>query len=219
MLEGHAVRVPFRSDNSVTAATPCRDDRPRRGLGDANRLQDVDMTEAGRGCVRHADRKSVQVELVQPPWSVHTTAGPVPARRRGPAHPRFTRALTLAELATKRPDAPRGPVPTHVAGARLHDVDGSAHAWAMVIDAGGLHRAATPAWSPAKSENNVPVVGPDEIDAPPRSCIGCASTYTTTEHPRVAKPGFQPVPCMHCEHGPLRAGLPGGRLRTRFRGT
>ena len=58
-----------------------------------------------------------------------------------------------------------------------------------------------------QAENNVPVVGPDGDRARAATCTGCGSTPTITAGRRAA-PGFQPVPCMHCEQAPCEPVCP-----------
>ncbi len=78
------------------------------------------------------------------------------------------------------------------------------YAWAMVIDTAvciGCNACVVA----CQAENNVPVVGPEEV-AGGATCTGCASTpmsSTPSSHR-----GFQPVPCMHCEHAPCEPVCP-----------
>ena len=109
--------------------------------------------------------------------------------------------LTLGDLATKRPDVPRGPVPTMLPE---HDYTTAAARWAMVIDTGvciGCNACVVS----CQAENNVPVVGPDEIDR-----------HRDMHWLRIDRydfeggGGFQPVPCMHCETAPCEPVCPVG---------
>ena len=77
------------------------------------------------------------------------------------------------------------------------------HAWAMVID---LDRcigcnACTIA---CQSENNVPVVGPEEVDRGRIMHWMRVDTYSRDD----GAPAFQPVPCMHCEKAPCEPVCP-----------
>ena len=80
------------------------------------------------------------------------------------------------------------------------------HAWAMVIDASvciGCNACVVA----CQSENNVPVVGPEEIARGRDMHWLRVDVYDhgSAAHP---KPGFQPVPCMHCEHAPCEPVCP-----------
>ena len=67
--------------------------------------------------------------------------------------------------------------------------------------------AATPASSACQSENNVAVVGPEEVARGRDMHWLRVDVY---DHGSAAqpKPGFQPVPCMHCEHAPCEPVCP-----------
>ena len=80
------------------------------------------------------------------------------------------------------------------------------HAWAMVIDASvciGCNACVVA----CQSENNVPVVGPEEVARGRDMHWLRVDVY---DHGSAAqpKPGFQPVPCMHCEHAPCEPVCP-----------
>jgi Fe-S-cluster-containing dehydrogenase component len=80
------------------------------------------------------------------------------------------------------------------------------HAWAMVIDASvciGCNACVVA----CQSENNVPVVGPEEI-ARGRDMHWLRVDVYDHGSPAHPKPGFQPVPCMHCEHAPCEPVCP-----------
>ena len=54
-----------------------------------------------------------------------------------------------------------------------------------------------------QAENNVPIVGPDEI------AVGRDMHWLRIDDYLVdGKPGFSPVPCMHCEHAPCEPVCP-----------
>jgi molybdopterin-containing oxidoreductase family iron-sulfur binding subunit len=81
-----------------------------------------------------------------------------------------------------------------------------AHAWAMVIDTSvciGCNACVVA----CQAENNIPVIGPEEIAANRDMHWLRVDRYDTgTEmDPR---PGFQPVPCMHCEAAPCEPVCP-----------
>jgi Fe-S-cluster-containing dehydrogenase component len=80
------------------------------------------------------------------------------------------------------------------------------HAWAMVIDTAvciGCNACVVA----CQAENNVPVVGPDEIARGRDMHWLRVDVY---DHGTPANPalGFQPVPCMHCEHAPCEPVCP-----------
>jgi molybdopterin-containing oxidoreductase family iron-sulfur binding subunit len=80
------------------------------------------------------------------------------------------------------------------------------HAWAMVIDASvciGCNACVVA----CQSENNVPVVGPEEVGRGRDMHWLRVDVY---DHGSAGqpKPGFQPVPCMHCEHAPCEPVCP-----------
>jgi molybdopterin-containing oxidoreductase family iron-sulfur binding subunit len=58
-----------------------------------------------------------------------------------------------------------------------------------------------------QSENNVPVVGPAEISMGRDMHWLRIDTYFSADAKNKA-PGFQPVPCMHCEHAPCEPVCP-----------
>ncbi|MGY2049815.1 4Fe-4S dicluster domain-containing protein [Methylobacterium sp. JK268] len=117
--------------------------------------------------------------------------------------------LTLAALNGGRtaiaeaPGTDPGPHPT-LLEPWTGDADG--HAWAMVIDS-SLCIGCNACVVACQTENNVPVVGPEEIARGRLMHWLRIDTYDRGDdhHPR---PGFQPVPCMHCEHAPCEPVCP-----------
>jgi molybdopterin-containing oxidoreductase family iron-sulfur binding subunit len=107
--------------------------------------------------------------------------------------------LTLAQLAQgatagTRPDA----APPSLYPPRPPET----YAWAMAIDTTaciGCNACVVA----CQSENNVPVVGPEEI------AVGRDMHWLRVDSYVVdGRPGFSPVPCMHCEHAPCEPVCP-----------
>ncbi len=107
--------------------------------------------------------------------------------------------VSLTELANglDRPPFKQDPQPTFYPSYPYHD-----YAWAMVIDAAGCI-GCNACVVACQAENNVPVVGPDEIAARRDMHWLRIDTYAAGD-----RRGFQPVPCMHCEHAPCEPVCP-----------
>ena len=80
------------------------------------------------------------------------------------------------------------------------------HAWAMVIDA-AVCIGCNACVIACQSENNVAVVGPEEVARGRDMHWLRVDVYDhgTELNPKL---GFQPVPCMHCEHAPCEPVCP-----------
>jgi Fe-S-cluster-containing dehydrogenase component len=110
------------------------------------------------------------------------------------------RDLAEAAKTSASPDAKPSLLPERVGS----NADG--HAWAMVIDAAvcvGCNACVVA----CQAENNVAVVGPEEVARGRDMHWLRVDVYDhgTETNP---KPGFQPVPCMHCEHAPCEPVCP-----------
>jgi molybdopterin-containing oxidoreductase family iron-sulfur binding subunit len=76
------------------------------------------------------------------------------------------------------------------------------YAWAMVIDNAAC-TGCNACVVACQAENNVPIVGPDEV-AEGRDM----HWLRVDEYVVDGRPGFSPVPCMHCEHAPCEPVCP-----------
>jgi Fe-S-cluster-containing dehydrogenase component len=59
-----------------------------------------------------------------------------------------------------------------------------------------------------QAENNIPVIGPDEIVHERDMHWLRVDRFDTREDDQDPQPGFQPTPCMHCEHAPCEPVCP-----------
>jgi molybdopterin-containing oxidoreductase family iron-sulfur binding subunit len=107
--------------------------------------------------------------------------------------------LTLADLAKGQFDFTRpGADPPTLYPPRPYDT----YRWAMVIDTAaciGCNACVVA----CQAENNVPIVGPEEI-AEGRDM----HWLRIDDYVIDGSPGFSPVPCMHCEHAPCEPVCP-----------
>lgn len=113
------------------------------------------------------------------------------------------RQIALADLKDTEPGGIGDDRPTLLT-PWTGDADG--HAWAMVIDTHaciGCNACVVA----CQSENNVPVVGPEEI-ARGRMMHWLRVDLYDSGTPEAVNAGFQPVPCMHCEHAPCEPVCP-----------
>jgi len=111
--------------------------------------------------------------------------------------------LSLSDFTARIPAAPPPPArPPSLNPDAVSDT----HAWAMVIDT-TLCIGCNACVIACQSENNVPVVGPEQVAGGRDMHWLRIDTYDVgpAEDPR---PGFQPVPCMHCEHAPCEPVCP-----------
>ena len=112
------------------------------------------------------------------------------------------RKVAVAARTLSAPEAERPPSLLPEAPPR----SGDGYAWAMVIDT-SLCIGCNACVVACQAENNVPVVGPEEV-ARGRDMHWLrvdAYDHGTATNPAL---GFQPVPCMHCEHAPCEPVCP-----------
>jgi molybdopterin-containing oxidoreductase family iron-sulfur binding subunit len=110
-------------------------------------------------------------------------------------------SLTLAALADGKTPPNHAYLDHPTLNPVRHD---DTYAWAMVIDTSaciGCNACVVA----CQIENNVPIVGPEEIAKGRDMHWLRVDHYTVSEN---ARPGFQPVPCMHCEHAPCEPVCP-----------
>ncbi|HET7848199.1 MAG TPA: 4Fe-4S dicluster domain-containing protein [Pseudolabrys sp.] len=114
----------------------------------------------------------------------------------------FLPRVSLAALAAglKGPPFEEGPKPTLYPPVQNDDP----YAWAMVIDTAACI-GCNACLVACQAENNVPVVGPDQILRSRVMHWLRVDTYTDANG---GIQGFQPVPCMHCEHAPCEPVCP-----------
>ncbi|MGN6149718.1 MAG: 4Fe-4S dicluster domain-containing protein, partial [Rhizomicrobium sp.] len=107
---------------------------------------------------------------------------------------------TVSELA-KPKHAPERPPPS-----LLGNPPKGEYAWAMVVDTDaciGCNACVVA----CQAENNVPVVGPEEITEG-RDMHWLRVDSYVRQHGYTERRGFQPVPCMHCELAPCEPVCP-----------
>jgi molybdopterin-containing oxidoreductase family iron-sulfur binding subunit len=109
----------------------------------------------------------------------------------------FVRTVTAAKPAVASSDGPATLYPDWSEGD---------HAWGMVID---LDRCigCNACIAACNVENNVPVVGKDQV-AMGREMLWLRVDHYYTGDIENPRSSFQPVPCMHCEKAPCEMGCP-----------
>ncbi len=114
----------------------------------------------------------------------------------------FLPRVSLAALAAGLKGPPFAEEPKPTLYPPVHNDD--PYAWAMVIDTAACI-GCNACVIACQAENNVPVVGPDQILRSRVMHWLRVDTYTDANG---GIQGFQPVPCMHCEHAPCEPVCP-----------
>jgi molybdopterin-containing oxidoreductase family iron-sulfur binding subunit len=109
--------------------------------------------------------------------------------------------ISLSDLAAGDTWSKAGPLPSF-----YPPVTYEGHAWGMVIDAAACV-GCNACVIACQAENNVPVVGPEEI-AQGRDMHWLRIDIYDHGTPDRPQLGFQPVPCMHCEQAPCEPVCP-----------
>jgi molybdopterin-containing oxidoreductase family iron-sulfur binding subunit len=107
--------------------------------------------------------------------------------------------MSIAEVAAGKALGNR---PGHPPATLYPPFSYDSYAWAMVIDNAaciGCNACVVA----CQAENNVPIVGPEEIAVGRDMHWLRVDTYVIH-----GRPGFSPVPCMHCEHAPCEPVCP-----------
>ncbi|MGB6537123.1 MAG: 4Fe-4S dicluster domain-containing protein, partial [Xanthobacteraceae bacterium] len=108
--------------------------------------------------------------------------------------------LSLAELAQGGAAALQKPQDNPPTLYPPHSYD--TYSWAMVIDTSACI-GCNACVIACQSENNVPIVGPDQI------AVGRDMHWLRIDNYLVdERPGFSPIPCMQCEHAPCEPVCP-----------
>ncbi len=147
---------------------------------------------AGRALARRID----QVLLAK--------AGAGPPLRSTQNHTRLDgRAEDLFPIAADNPVVARA---TEEPPSMLAKPPRGDYAWAMVVDTDACI-GCNACVIACQAENNVPVVGPEEVSQGRDMHWLRVDTYTIQQGD-IGRRGFQPVPCMHCELAPCEPVCP-----------
>ena len=114
--------------------------------------------------------------------------------------------LTVAALSKKAP-GPTAPPPSLMPVEAQVQLGEGGHAWAMAIDTAvciGCNACVTA----CHAENNVPIVGPEEIAAGRDMHWLRIDRYDPGPRAADPQPVFTPIPCMQCEHAPCEPVCP-----------
>lgn len=146
---------------------------------------------------------AITIEAADSAPATHTTFGHADIEGElEKLYPQFSLA-TLAALKEPKREHQATLLPKSEWPPRMND-DG--YAWAMVID-NSLCIGCNACVIACQGENNVPIVGPQEIDRHREMHWLRIDSYERTQGsgPRI---GFEPVPCMHCENAPCEPVCP-----------
>lgn len=204
--------VSIRSDHGSAEAPVLIDPAATVGIGSVTLgYGRIRAGAIGNGIGSDASR----LRAAKTPWTVANPAITKTARQQEPlttqnivrasdyvAELYPVRKLRQAGQPVAPPDAEHAPSLLPQAPPR----SGDGYAWAMVIDT-SLCIGCNACVVACQAENNVPVVGPEEVARGRDMHWLRVDVY---DHGTAHSPalGFQPVPCMHCEHAPCEPVCP-----------
>lgn len=192
MVTGPAILMPGQADGVIAMHWgQGRINAGRIGTGIGTRVCGIGSHPFGRSLDGAVVRKST--------YTVPFRSTQAHTRLEGRAEDLF-KIATLSELLRS------GHAPEHLPPSLLGVPAKGDYAWAMVVDTDaciGCNACVVA----CQAENNVPVVGPEEISQG-RDMHWLRVDSYVRPHGYTQRHGFQPVPCMHCELAPCEPVCP-----------
>ena len=124
-------------------------------------------------------------------------------------HRPLVREATLEEYRKEPLFAKEEEPPKELTLYQPYPYDKEDYAWGMAIDLNGCV-GCNNCIVACQSENNIAVVGKEQVESWTRTCTGFASMPTIRETAPIPRHYFQPVPCMQCENAPCEVVCPVG---------